>query len=165
MNADTEHFLDNITRLDSATRKRFQNSCKVFVTGSRGDVRVPMREISLTDTITDLLDAVVACLPRSRWQAALLDLELREMQDGFDTDYVGIVLLAATFSGTASNEPELTPEAMAEQIDPGIELSSEEELPQEPLAELGVAPGTGPVEETDAEPDPEIIIEDDADDS
>ena len=78
---------------------------------------------------------------------------------------VVIVLLAATFSGTASNEPELTPEAMAEQIDPGTELSSEEELPQEPLAELGVAPGTGPVEETDAEPDPEIIIEDDADDS
>lgn len=78
---------------------------------------------------------------------------------------VVIVLLAATFSGTASNEPELTPEAMAEQIDPGIELSSEEELPQEPLAELGVAPGTGPVEETEAEPDPETTLEDAADDS
>jgi len=53
MNADTEHFLNNITRLDSATRKRFQNSSKVFVTGSREDIRVPMREISLTDTITE----------------------------------------------------------------------------------------------------------------
>jgi len=53
MNADTEHFLTSITRLDSATRKRFENSRKVYVTGSRKDVRVPMREISLTDTITE----------------------------------------------------------------------------------------------------------------
>jgi type IV secretory pathway VirB10-like protein len=78
---------------------------------------------------------------------------------------VVIVLLAATFSGTASNEPELTPEAMAEQIQPDSDLNAEEELPQEPLAELGVAPGTGPVEETEAEPDPELVIEDAGDDS
>jgi hypothetical protein len=61
---------------------------------------------------------------------------------------VVIVLLAATFSGTASNEPELTPEAMAEQAaDDENAATAQEELPQEPLAELGVAPGTGPVEE------------------
>jgi phosphomethylpyrimidine synthase len=53
MNADTEQFLTNITRLDSATRKRFDNSRKVYVTGSRNDVSVPMREISLTDTVTE----------------------------------------------------------------------------------------------------------------
>jgi hypothetical protein len=54
-----------------------------------------------------------------------------------------IVLLAATFSGTASNEPELTPEALAEQgaNDAGSDGLPEGE-PQEPLAELGVAPAT-----------------------
>lgn len=63
------------------------------------------------------------------------------------------VLLAASFSGTASNEPELTPEAIAEQAtqDETV-LAVDEEQPQEPLAELGVAPGTGPVEETEVEP-------------
>ncbi|WP_299329232.1 hypothetical protein [Parasphingopyxis sp.] len=70
---------------------------------------------------------------------------------------VVIVLLAASFSGTASNEPELTPEAMAEQAEQAdTELAAEEEQPQEPLAELGVAPGTGPVEETEVEPVPEF---------
>ncbi len=78
---------------------------------------------------------------------------------------VVIVLLAATFSGTASNEPELTPEAMAEQIQPDSNLGTDEEMPQEPLAELGVAPGTGPVEDADTELDPEIVTEDATDDS
>lgn len=64
---------------------------------------------------------------------------------------VVIVLLAASFSGTASNEPELTPEAMAEQQEPAPENPDAAEQPQEPLAELGVAPGTGPVEETEDE--------------
>jgi len=53
MNANTEHFLKNISRLDGATRKRFENSRKIYVGGSRADLRVPMREITLTDTITE----------------------------------------------------------------------------------------------------------------
>jgi len=57
---------------------------------------------------------------------------------------VVIVLLAVSFSGTASNEPELTPEAIAEHAAAGDpESVAVEEPPQEPLAELGVAPGTG----------------------
>lgn len=72
-----------------------------------------------------------------------------------------IVLLAASFFGTASNEPELTPEAMAEQAaqDEGNGVV-EEELPQEPLAELGVAPGTGPVEEPVVNDDAEALADD-----
>lgn len=63
---------------------------------------------------------------------------------------VVIVLLAASFSGTASNEPELTPEAIAERE--AAEQAGEpvEPPPQEPLAELGVAPTTGPVEDPPA---------------
>ncbi|MCB1671892.1 MAG: phosphomethylpyrimidine synthase ThiC, partial [Pseudomonadales bacterium] len=53
MNADTEQFLNSITRLDSATRKQFTNSRKIYVTGSTDSVKVPMREIALTDTITE----------------------------------------------------------------------------------------------------------------
>ena len=38
---------------DSAATQPFPNSRKVYVTGSRPDIRVPMREISLADTPTD----------------------------------------------------------------------------------------------------------------
>lgn len=63
-----------------------------------------------------------------------------------------IVLLAVSISGTASNEPELTPEAMAEQEAAAATGSAGgEQQPQEPLAELGVAPSTGPPEEQPAE--------------
>jgi phosphomethylpyrimidine synthase len=53
MNANPEHFLDKITQLDPLSRKQFPNSSKVYVTGSRQDLRVPMREIRLTDTLTE----------------------------------------------------------------------------------------------------------------
>lgn len=70
-----------------------------------------------------------------------------------------IVLLAVSISGTASNEPELTPEAIAEQeqAGPGGEAPAEEQ-PQEPLAELGVAPAAGTAEDEPAEaaPDDEL---------
>ena len=38
---------------DSAATQPFPNSRKVYVTGSRPDIRVPTREISLADTPTD----------------------------------------------------------------------------------------------------------------
>ncbi|PKM31910.1 MAG: phosphomethylpyrimidine synthase ThiC [Gammaproteobacteria bacterium HGW-Gammaproteobacteria-11] len=38
---------------DSASTKAFPNSRKIYVTGSRSDIRVPMREIRLADTQTD----------------------------------------------------------------------------------------------------------------
>lgn len=58
-----------------------------------------------------------------------------------------VVLLAASFSGTASNEPELTPEAIAE--DAAAEGEAEQAVeaqPEDPLAELGVTPQAAPVE-------------------
>lgn len=59
-----------------------------------------------------------------------------------------VVLLAASLSGTASDEPELTPEAIAEgSADGSGGEPAVEEQPQEPLAEMGVAPATAPVEE------------------
>ncbi|MEX2130751.1 MAG: phosphomethylpyrimidine synthase ThiC, partial [Pseudohongiellaceae bacterium] len=53
MSATPNQFLDNITRLDEKTRKRFPNSSKIYVPGSRDDLRVPMRQIELTDTLTE----------------------------------------------------------------------------------------------------------------
>lgn len=53
MSATPEHFLDKITRLDTTTRQHFTNSRKVYVRGSRPDLRVPMREITLSDTETE----------------------------------------------------------------------------------------------------------------
>lgn len=53
MNANPEHFLKKITELESKSLKQFANSTKVYVQGSRKDLLVPMREIELTDTITE----------------------------------------------------------------------------------------------------------------
>lgn len=53
MSANPEHFLDRITQLDDRTKYSFSNSRKVYVNGSRPDIRVPMREISLSDTLTE----------------------------------------------------------------------------------------------------------------
>lgn len=53
MSAKPEHFLDRITELDDRTRYTFSNSQKVYVKGSRSDILVPMREITLSDTLTE----------------------------------------------------------------------------------------------------------------
>ena len=53
MSANPDHFLDKIARLDTSTRQYFPNSGKVYVEGSRPDIRVPMREITLTATKTE----------------------------------------------------------------------------------------------------------------
>lgn len=53
MSSNSEQFLDKITRLDDSTKYQFTNSSKVYVQGSRSDLRVPMREIKLSDTLTE----------------------------------------------------------------------------------------------------------------
>ncbi len=49
MNANPK-FLNSTARVDEGTVKPLPNSCKVYVEGSRPDIRVPMREISQSDT-------------------------------------------------------------------------------------------------------------------
>ena len=51
MNANPQ-FLNQAAQVDAAAVKPLPNSRKVYVTGSRPDIRVPMREISQTDTHT-----------------------------------------------------------------------------------------------------------------
>ncbi len=53
MSINAEQFLDKITRLDRSTRTPFTNASKVYVQGSRSDILVPMREIRLSDTLTE----------------------------------------------------------------------------------------------------------------
>ena len=53
MSTNSEQFLDKITRLDDRTKYHFTNSSKVYVQGSRSDLLVPMREITLSDTLTE----------------------------------------------------------------------------------------------------------------
>jgi len=53
MSAIPEEFLSKTARINDASVQPFPNSRKIYVEGSRPDIRVPMREISLTDTITD----------------------------------------------------------------------------------------------------------------
>ncbi len=53
MNANPKNFLDRIDQLDTSAQKYFPNSRKVYVEGSRPDLQVPMREITLTSTQTE----------------------------------------------------------------------------------------------------------------
>jgi len=46
-------YLSNTAQVDEQSIQPFPNSRKVYVPGSRPDIRVPMREISLTPTITE----------------------------------------------------------------------------------------------------------------
>ncbi|RRJ82339.1 phosphomethylpyrimidine synthase ThiC [Aestuariirhabdus litorea] len=53
MNKPANEFLSETAIVDGDSVKPFPNSRKIFVEGSRPDIRVPMREISLADTPTD----------------------------------------------------------------------------------------------------------------
>ena len=52
MNAPAEKFLAAAAQVDSAAIAPLPNSRKIHVQGSRPDIRVPMREISQSDTPT-----------------------------------------------------------------------------------------------------------------
>jgi phosphomethylpyrimidine synthase len=52
MNAPLESALSERARVDEAAVAPFPNSRKIYVEGSRADIRVPMREITLADTPT-----------------------------------------------------------------------------------------------------------------
>ncbi len=51
---DSQTVLSRSAQVDEASVQPFPNSRKVYVEGSRPDIRVPMREISLADTSTDM---------------------------------------------------------------------------------------------------------------
>ena len=53
MNAKSEHLLEKISQLDTRGQQHYPRSRKVYVEGSRADLKVPMREISLTATQTE----------------------------------------------------------------------------------------------------------------
>ncbi|WP_417228072.1 phosphomethylpyrimidine synthase ThiC [Amphritea sp.] len=52
--SDNQTVLSRSAQVDEASVQPFPNSRKVYVEGSRPDVRVPMREIALDDTPTDM---------------------------------------------------------------------------------------------------------------
>lgn len=53
MAANENSFLSETAQVDASSVQPFPRSQKIYVTGSRNDIRVPMREISLDDTPTD----------------------------------------------------------------------------------------------------------------
>jgi phosphomethylpyrimidine synthase len=53
MSAIPEEFLSKNAKVDQASIQPFPNSRKVYVEGSRADIQVPMREITLADTPTE----------------------------------------------------------------------------------------------------------------
>lgn len=53
MNTSVEKILSQTAEVDKASVQPFTGSQKMYVQGSRPDIRVPMREVSLADTLTD----------------------------------------------------------------------------------------------------------------
>ncbi|HEY7771729.1 MAG TPA: phosphomethylpyrimidine synthase ThiC [Marinagarivorans sp.] len=53
MSDTVTEFLSETAKVDEASIQPFPNSRKIHVEGSTPDIRVPMREISLSDTVTD----------------------------------------------------------------------------------------------------------------
>ena len=53
MSAIPEDFISKTTQLSEDVTKPFSGSKKIYVTGSRPDIRVPMREVQTTATHTD----------------------------------------------------------------------------------------------------------------
>jgi len=53
MSSIPEEFLSKTAKVGDASIQPLPNSRKIYVQGSRPDIRVPMREITLTDTVTD----------------------------------------------------------------------------------------------------------------
>jgi phosphomethylpyrimidine synthase len=53
MNTSLEKILSQTAEVDKASVQPFTGSQKIYVQGSRADIRVPMREITLADTPTD----------------------------------------------------------------------------------------------------------------
>ncbi len=54
MNTSVEKILSQTATVDKASVQPFSGSQKIYVAGSRPDIRVPMREVILADTHTDL---------------------------------------------------------------------------------------------------------------
>ncbi|NOR52139.1 MAG: phosphomethylpyrimidine synthase ThiC, partial [Gammaproteobacteria bacterium] len=52
MSAIPEDFLQRTAKLSEAVTQPFPQSKKIYIEGSRPDIRVPMREISMSDTHT-----------------------------------------------------------------------------------------------------------------
>jgi phosphomethylpyrimidine synthase len=52
MSAIPEEFLQKTAQLSTEVVRPFPKSCKIYVEGSRADIRVPMREIEQGDTLT-----------------------------------------------------------------------------------------------------------------
>jgi phosphomethylpyrimidine synthase len=53
MNTSVEKILSESAKVDEASVQPFTGSHKMYVQGSRADIRVPMREVTLADTPTD----------------------------------------------------------------------------------------------------------------
>ena len=53
MSVIADELLSQTARIKDESVQPFPNSRKIFIQGSRDDIRVPMREITVTDTLTD----------------------------------------------------------------------------------------------------------------
>lgn len=74
MSARSQAILTPMTQLDPSTTEPFPQSQKIYVTGSRPDIRVPMRQITLTDA--NLNQAIVVYDPSGVYTDPQVDIDV-----------------------------------------------------------------------------------------
>ena len=63
MSAIPEEFIKKTAQLSDDVTQPFTGSKKIYITGSRDDIRVPMREVTTMPTITDAGEEQNAPIP------------------------------------------------------------------------------------------------------
>ncbi len=62
MSANPESFLSESAKVDDLAIESFPNSKKIYIHGSRDDIRVPMREISQSPTLVGIIKEENPCI-------------------------------------------------------------------------------------------------------
>ena len=62
MSANPESFLSEKAKVDEKAIESFPNSKKIYIQGSRADIRVPMREISQSPTLVGIVKEQNPCI-------------------------------------------------------------------------------------------------------
>jgi phosphomethylpyrimidine synthase len=78
MSARSQTISTPMTQLDPTTTQPFPQSQKIYVTGSRPDIRVPMRQITLTDPAGEINSAIVVYDPSGAYTDSQVNIDVSQ---------------------------------------------------------------------------------------
>lgn len=78
MSARSQTISTPMTQLDPTTTQPFPQSQKIYVTGSHPDIRVPMRQITLTDPAGEINSAIVVYDPSGAYTDSQVNIDVSQ---------------------------------------------------------------------------------------